>query len=54
MAINTNIKAGRMVQMVSISCPSVVYLLNFFLSIIDSKMYPVKMVIRIKITIAWS
>ena len=34
MKINNN--AGRMVQIVSISCPSITNLLNFFLTIKDT------------------
>jgi hypothetical protein len=34
-AIKINIKDGRMVQIVSISCPSMMNLLNFFLTVIE-------------------
>jgi hypothetical protein len=34
-AIKINMKAGRMVQIVSISCPSMMNLLNFLLVIME-------------------
>jgi hypothetical protein len=34
-AMKISMKAGRMVQIVSISCPSMMNLLNFFLTIIE-------------------
>lgn len=46
--------AGRIVQIVSISCPSMTNLLNFFDSIKESTKWIVKIVIKIKIIIAWS
>jgi len=54
MAIKINMIDGRMVQMVSISCPSVTYLLKILLFIIEMSKYKVKIVIRVKIIIAWS
>jgi hypothetical protein len=51
-AINTNIRAGRMVQMVSTSCLSIMNLLNLFLKIIEIIRYSVKITISTKITIA--
>jgi hypothetical protein len=51
-AINTNKRAGRTVQIVSISCPSMTNLLNLFLFIREMTKYKVKIVIRIKIIIA--
>lgn len=51
-AMNTNIKAGRIVQIVSISCPSIINLLKDFLTNIDKTKYSVKMVIKIKMIIA--
>jgi len=54
MAINTSIRAGRMVQMVSISWPSMMNLLNDFLTIIEIIKYKVRMIISVKIIIAWS
>jgi len=43
-----------MVQMVSISCPSIMNLLKFFPIVVEIVKYNVKIVIKIKITIAWS
>lgn len=40
--------------MVSISCPSIIYLLYFFLIIKDITKYRVRIVIKVKIIIAWS
>ena len=54
MAINTSIKAGKTVQIVSISCPSIMNLLNDFLTIIEIIKYSVRMVIRVRMIIAWS
>jgi len=34
-AMKISIKDGRMVQIVSISCPSIINLLNFFLTVIE-------------------
>lgn len=53
-AMKISIKAGRTVQIVSISCPSMMNLLNFFLSIRDITRYRVKIVMRDRIIIAWS
>jgi len=47
-------KAGRTVQIVSISCPSIMNLLKFFPNLIEETKYNVKIVIRIKIIMAWS
>jgi len=46
--------AGRIVQIVSISCPSITYLLNFFLVTSDTTRYKVMIVIKIRIIMAWS
>jgi len=46
--------AGRMVQMVSISCPSMMNLLKVLPKVVDMVRYNVIMVIRIKIIMAWS
>ena len=51
-AMNTSIRAGSTVQIVSISCPSMVNLLKDLLNNIETTIYKVKMVISIKITIA--
>lgn len=53
-AINKRRKAGRSVQMVSISCPSIMNLLNNFDPITDRIIYVVIIVMRIKTIIAWS
>jgi hypothetical protein len=53
-AINSKRIAGRMVQTVSISCPSIMYLLNVFDTITDRTMYIVNTVIRIRTIMAWS
>jgi len=53
-AMNKSKKAGRSVQMVSISCPSIMNLLNSFDPITDKIMYIVMTVMRIKTIIAWS
>lgn len=53
-AIKISMKAGKIVQIVSISCPSMVYLLYFFLIIKEVTKYKVKIVIKVKIIIAWS
>lgn len=45
---------GRMVQIDSISCPSEMNLLNFFLFIKDVIEYRVMIVIRDRMIIAWS
>ena len=47
-----NINAGKTVQIVSISCPSITYLLYFFLIIKEVTRYKVKIVIRVRIIIA--
>jgi len=51
-AIKINKRAGRMVQTVSISCPSIINLLKFFPKVVDSVKYNVMIVIRIKMIIA--
>jgi len=45
-------KAGRIVQIVSISCPSIMNLLKFFPRIIEVTRYSVRIVIKIKIIMA--
>lgn len=47
-------KAGTIVQIVSISCPSMEYLLNFFVSMREITTYSVKIVINDRIIIEWS
>jgi hypothetical protein len=49
-----NIKAGIMVQMVSISCPSIKYLLNLFEIMRDPTKYRVRIVISERMIIEWS
>jgi len=44
--------AGKMVQIVSISCPSIMNLLKFFPIVVDIVRYNVIIVIRIRITMA--
>ncbi len=51
-AINRSKKAGRSVQIVSISCPSIMNLLNSFDPITDKIMYIVMTVMRISTIIA--
>lgn len=51
-AMKINRIAGRMVQIVSISCPSMIYLLKFFPIVVDIVKYSVIIVIRIRIIIA--
>ncbi len=53
-AMNRSRKAGRSVQIVSISCPSIMNLLNNFEPITDKIIYMVITVIRISTIIAWS
>ncbi len=53
-AINRSRKAGRSVQIVSISCPSIMNLLKNFDPITDRIIYIVMTVIRINTIIAWS
>jgi len=53
-AMKINRKAGRIVQIVSISCPSIMNLLKLFPRIIEVTKYSVKTVIKIKMIIAWS
>jgi len=53
-AMKINRKAGRTVQIVSISCPSIMNLLKFFPRIMEVTKYSVKIVIRIRTIIAWS
>lgn len=51
-AIKISRKAGRIVQIVSISCPSMINLLKFFPKIMEVTRYSVKIVIKIKIIMA--
>jgi len=51
-AIKINRKAGRIVQIVSISCPSMMNLLKFFPMIMEVTRYSVKIVIKIRIIMA--
>jgi len=51
-AMKISKKAGRTVQIVSISCPSIMNLLKFFPNLIEETKYNVKIVIRIKIIMA--
>jgi hypothetical protein len=51
-AMNSSKTAGRSVQMVSISCPSIMNLLNRFLMITEMMMYMVITVIKIKTIMA--
>jgi hypothetical protein len=51
-AIKIRRKAGRIVQIVSISCPSIMNLLKFFPKIMEVTRYNVKIVIKIKIIMA--
>lgn len=53
-AMKINMNAGKIVQMVSISCPSMINLLNFFLSMREITRYTVRIVIRVRMIIAWS
>ena len=53
-AIKINIRAGRIVQMVSISCPSITYLLNTFMLISDPRRWRVIIVINVRMIMAWS
>jgi len=53
-AIKISSKAGRIVQIVSISCPSITYLLNFLLVIKEYTKCIVRIVIKIRIIMAWS
>lgn len=53
-AIKISSNAGRIVQIVSISCPSITNLLNFFLIISDKTRWIVRIVIKVKMIIAWS
>jgi hypothetical protein len=52
--MNSNRRAGRMVQIVSISCPSIRYLLNVFLNTSEVSIYRVRIVIRTRTIIEWS
>lgn len=54
MAINTSIKAGNTVQIDSISCPSIMYLLYDLLNKVETTMYSVRIVISDKMIMAWS
>jgi hypothetical protein len=51
-AIKINKKAGKIVQIVSISCPSMMNLLKLFPKIMEVNRYNVRIVIKIKIIIA--
>jgi hypothetical protein len=51
-AIKININAGKIVQIVSISCPSIMNLLKFFLSVMEVTKYSVRIVIKIRMIIA--
>lgn len=51
-AIKISIKAGSTVQMVSISCPSIIYLLYFLLTAKETTRYRVRIVINVKIIMA--
>ncbi len=51
-AMKINRKAGKIVQIVSISCPSIMNLLKFFPKIMEVSRYNVRIVIRIRIIIA--
>jgi len=53
-AIKISMNAGRTVQIVSISCPSITNLLNLFLEIKEVTMYRVRTVINVRMIIAWS
>jgi hypothetical protein len=53
-AMKINMADGRIVQIVSISCPSDMNLLNLFLTIDDAIMYRVRMVIVTRMIIEWS
>jgi len=53
-AIKINKIAGAIVQIVSISCPSLTYLLKIFLLVIEITNCKVKIVIIVKMIIAWS
>jgi hypothetical protein len=53
-AINSNKTAGSSVQMVSISCPSIMNLLKTFDKITEVITYIVMIVIRISTIIEWS
>jgi len=53
-AINTNNKDGKIVHTVSISCPSMINLLNLLIINKDKTKYNVRTVIVIKTIIVWS
>lgn len=53
-AIKINKKEGRIVQMVSISCPSLINLLKFLVKNKETTKYNVKIVIVIRTIIVWS
>jgi len=53
-AINTNNNDGKMVQIVSISCPSIINLLNLLTISKDNTKYKVRIVIVIKTIMVWS
>jgi len=53
-AMNTNSKDGKMVQMVSISCPSIINLLNLLTTSKDKTKYKVRTVIVIRTIMVWS
>ena len=52
--MNKRRTAGRSVHTVSISCPSIMYLLNSFAVMAEMMIYIVRTVIRISTIIAWS
>lgn len=52
--MNTSMIAGITVQIVSISCPSIMNLLNFFLDIRETTRCSVIIVISTRMIIAWS
>jgi len=52
--MNTNSKDGKMVQMVSISCPSIINLLNLLTTSKDKTKYKVRTVIVIRTIMVWS
>ena len=53
-AMNKRSTAGSRVQMVSISWPSIMYLLNTLAAMAEMMTYIVKTVIRIRTIMAWS
>jgi len=53
-AIKISMNAGRMVQIVSISCPSAINLLKFFISSSEVSTYKVRIVMAVIMIMAWS